>query len=327
MRRLLLRVLTAIQLTRLSLAFGAVSDLWFMVLLSRALAARGDDSTAPVVTLPLVVALTSGAVVALGLFAFGASLNDLLDARHDTAFSPDRPIPAGRIRASQAVVVTVGALLAALLAALAFGDGGLLLAALAAAGILFFNAVGKHIPAVGLITIGLIHAATMAVPDIRIAFTLPIWLVVTHAVAVATGVYILEGKRPTLSRRSMVAVAVGYLFWSTIILGTGIARSGLDDLWPRGAAIAGLFWPLLAVASFVVVARRKAEGVSPRVAAEKLRRYGAMWHCLYGAAWLLAMNLHEQATWMGLLALVGFAGMTVIKEVNGLTGRPVGFRG
>lgn len=324
---MLLRLLTAIQLTRLSLAFGAASDLWFMIVLSRALAAAVGDSTAPVTRLPLTVALALGAVVAIGLYAFGASLNDLLDARHDTAFSPDRPIPAGRIRASQAVVVTVGALLAALLAALVFGDGGLLLAALAAAGILFFNAAGKHIPAVGLITIGLIHAATMSVPDIRIAFTLPIWLVVTHAIAVATGVYILEGKRPTLSRRSIVAVVVGYLFWSTIIIGTGIARSGLEGLWPRGAPIVGIFWPLLAAASFVFVARRKAEGVPRRVAAEKLRRYGAMWHCLYGAAWLLALNMREQATWMGVLALIGFACMTIIKEVNGLTGRPVGFRG
>lgn len=340
----MLRLITAIQLTRLSLAFGAVSDLWFVILLSRALGPESAAATGfaangaaaplappstelPVHTLPLAVALGAGAIVAIGLFAFGASLNDLLDARHDTAFSPERPIPAGRIRAGQAVIVTVGALLAALVGAITFGDGGLLLAALAAAGILFYNAAGKHVPAVGLITIGLVHAAHMAIPNDRLAFTLPIWLVVSHAIAVAIGVYILEGKRPSLSPRSMVAVAIGYLFWSTIILGAGVARAGVHGLWPAEVPIIGLVWPLLAVVSFAVVARRKTEGVTGRVGAEKLRRYGAMWQCLYGAAWLLALDLREQATWMGLLALVGFATMTMIKEANGLTGRPLEFRG
>ena len=112
MPRLAAKLLTAFQLTRLSLVFGAIADVWFVVLYTRA-----DPRYAllPVNDIPLVVALVVAAVLSIGLFAFATTLNDLLDVRHDTAFSPDRPLPAGRIRAGQAVVIAIGALLAAIL--------------------------------------------------------------------------------------------------------------------------------------------------------------------------------------------------------------------
>ena len=61
-------------------------------------------------------------------------------------------------------------------------------------------------------------------------------------------------------------------------------------------------------------------------AAEKLKRYGAMWQALYGAAWLAAIGLPVQAMWLGLFALAGFAGMTLIKEITGFSDRPVAYR-
>jgi hypothetical protein len=97
-------------------------------------------------------------------------------------------------------------------------------------------------------------------------------------------------------------------------------------LWPQDLSLLNLLVPLCAVAGFLAVARWKVAGVSGRVAAEKLKRYGAMWQSLYGAAWLLALQLYPQATWIGLFAVAGFAAMTLIKEVTGLTGRPVTYR-
>lgn len=317
-----LRLLTAIQLTRLTMAFGAVSDLWFVILLSRAI---GHPADLPVVTMSLPSALLAGAVVAVGLFGFGAALNDLLDARHDTAFSPDRPIPAGRIRTGQVAVVTVGTLLVAMVGATALGQSALLLSVLTAGGILFYNATGKHIPAVGLLTIGLVHALHMFIPNDRLAFTLPVWLVMTHAVAIAAAVYWLEDKRPRMTGRSVAAAVTGYAFWSAVILGLGWWRAG--TLWPMESSPARLLIPLATALVYVVVARRKTAGVSGRVGAEKLRRYGAMWQCLYGAAWLFAAGLTAPAIWIGLFALAGFAAMTIIKEINGLTGRPISYRG
>ena len=70
-----------------------------------------------VAALPLPAALLAGAVIAVGLFAYGASLNDVMDVRHDATFTPDRPIPAGRIGHAQAMVVTVGSLIVAVLGA------------------------------------------------------------------------------------------------------------------------------------------------------------------------------------------------------------------
>ena len=102
--------MTAIQLTRLTMAFGAVSDVWFVIFYTRA---RPEYTAVPVHAMHLMPALLAGVVVAVGLFAYGAALNDVLDARHDSTFSPDRPIPAGRIRLGQAAVVTVGALMVA----------------------------------------------------------------------------------------------------------------------------------------------------------------------------------------------------------------------
>ena len=66
--------------------------------------------------------------------------------------------------------------------------------------------------------------------------------------------------------------------------------------------------------------------MSGRAAAEKLKRYGAMWQSLYGAAWLLALELKTEALWIGLFAVSGFLAMTLIKELTGLSGRPITFR-
>ena len=120
MRKLVQQVFAAIQLTRLTIAFGAISDIWFIILLTRA---NDIYNYLPVYELPLFVALLAGAVVAVGLFAYGASLNDVLDVRHDTAFSPERPIPAGDIRPAQAAVVTVGSLIGAGLCGAALSMG------------------------------------------------------------------------------------------------------------------------------------------------------------------------------------------------------------
>jgi 4-hydroxybenzoate polyprenyltransferase len=320
-RRLILRIITAIQLTRLTIAFGAVSDIWFIILLTRA---NEDYVMVDVYHMELVPALLAGAVVAVGLFAYGASLNDVLDARHDSTFSPDKPIPAGRIKLGQAIVLTVGSLIVAVLAGAGMGTWSVCIALFTAAGLLFYNATGKFIPAVGVITIGLVHAAHMFIPNHELAFTLPVWLVMTHTIVIAAIVHVLEDKRPRIDRRAVAAMAAGWVFWSVIILGAG--GVSVDGLWPDGADPSGAIWPALAVVAFVVMAWWKTSRVAGRAAAEKLKRYGAMWQSLYGAAWLLALGLAKEALWIGLFAVAGFIAMTLIKELTGLTGRPISFR-
>ena len=67
MSRFLMRILTAIQLTRLTIAFGAVSDIWFIILLTRA---EPRYTHIHVHNLPIGLSLLAGAVLALGLFSF-----------------------------------------------------------------------------------------------------------------------------------------------------------------------------------------------------------------------------------------------------------------
>lgn len=322
MRRIFLRIITAIQLTRLTIAFGAVSDIWFVILLTRA--NKSDYVMVDIHDMPLGVALLAGAVVAIGLFAYGAALNDVLDVRHDSAFSPERPIPAGRIKVGQAIVVTVSALIVAVLAGAAMGTWAVCLTLFTAAGLLFYNATGKYIPAVGVITIGLVHAAHMFIPNHELQFTLPVWLVMTHTMIIASAVHILEDKRPHFRRRGAVVTVIGWLFWSTLIIGSSVVSTG--HWWPVGVPMWRLAYPIIAVLAFVVIARWKTNSVSGRAAAEKLKRYGAMWQSLYGASWLLAIGLHKEALWIGIFAVVGFVLMTVIKEITGVTGTPISYR-
>ena len=318
------RVLTAFQLTRVTLVFGAIGDLWFTILYT-----RSDDryNYLPVFDdISLGAALTAGVFVSAGLFAFATSLNDLLDLRHDTAFSPQRPLPAGRIRTGQVIVIAIGSLLVAMAAAIPFGSRGLLLAVLTAAAILFYDAAAKHVPAVGLLLAGLIHASHMMIANVELAFTFPIWMIFTHTVVIATIVYRLEQKRPILRTRTLMAVLLGWTAWSAIILGLGASRGSEAGFIPDYFGVQTFAFPILAAAGFAAVAIRKSRNVRSTVAAEKLKRYGSMWQSIYAAAWLAGVGLWTEALGMGLFALVGFAIMTILKEVNGLGTTPVGYR-
>ena len=323
MPRLAAKLLTAFQLTRLSLVFGAIADVWFVVLYTRA---DPQYALLPVNDIPLVVDLVVAAVLSIGLFAFATTLNDLLDVRHDTAFSPDRPLPAGRIRAGQAVVIAIGALLAAIAAAIPFGTGGLVLAVIAAAAALFYNAAGKHLPAVGVIVAGLVHVAHMLVPNHQLAFLLPVWLVFTHVLAISILGHILEGKRPRLTPIGGFGILLGWLFWSAVLFGVAVNRDPDGGVLPDGRTAIVVIWPILAMVGFAALAWRKAGPVHGTQAAEKLRRYGAMWHGVYGAAWFVGLGMWQAALIMAVFTFVGIAVMTLLKEFTATEPGMIGYR-
>ncbi len=333
MRPVAARILDAFQLTRLSLAFGAVCELWMVTLLTRA-----DPRYVhlPVYHMPAWKALSATALVSLGLFAFAASLNDLLDVRHDRQFSPDRPLASGRIRASSAALVSFAALMAAVVSASALGEAALVLTVATAAAILFYDAVAKHIPSLGIVTVGLAHAANMFIPNWTLTFTLPVWWSMSHAVAIAASVHRLEDKRPYFNTKRILSLVAGWLFWSAVLLGGGAWASAgsAGGYWPQvssgdrvlASGPAGLVWPALSLAGFLVLVRAKVAGQPGHVASEKLRRYGAMWQAVHAAAWLMAAGMRAEAAAMAVLAVAGLVAMTVLKEINGLSGRPIGWR-
>ena len=256
---------------------------------------------------------------------FAASLNDTVDARHDATFHPSRPIPSGWISIAQAVVLMVCSLLLALLATSFLGTWPVQMGLLTAAAILFYNIVGKHVPAVGLVTVGLIYASHMLIANIELTFTLPVWMVMTHAMICATAMYILEDKRPRLSFRGWMGVLFGWMFWSAILFSGPLWRNG--SLLPEGMEVVSLLWPLAAVAGFAVMMRWKmSHARTANIAAEKIRRYGALWQCVYAAAWLMALQLVTPALWMFGFAIASAAIVMVIKEATGASGKPISWR-
>ncbi len=312
----------AFHLTRFSIALGAIADIWLVTLLTR------DDSGYVMTGLhamPAWGAMAACAVVALGLCGFAAALNDALDARHDAAFHPGRPIPSGWMPPSQTIALIVGSLVIALAAASALGTWPVRIALLTSAAILFYNAVGKHVPAIGLVAVGLIYACHMLIPNVELTFTLPIWLVMTHAMACATAIYLLEDKRPRMSLRGWGGLLLGWCFWSLVFLGGPWLRTG--TLLPEGVSMVDLTWPLGAVVAFALTMRWKvARSRSRLVAAEKVRRYGALWECLYAAAWLAALGMTMTAVGMLAFAALGFATVTLLKEALGARGEPMAWR-
>lgn len=321
MARPLVRLLGTLQLVRLSLALGAVGDLWFAVLL-----ARSDPAAAalPVATLSLAEALSIATLLAIGLYAFGTSLNDVLDVRHDSAFSPERPIPSGRVRSSQAVIVAMCSLMISVSCAVLFGRDALLTTVVVAALILFFNAAGKHFPGVGLLTVGLVHAGHMLIPDQTPALALPATLAMVHAIVVRACVYRLEEKRPPITAGSVLVLVLGVTVAAGLLLSQ--ARSPDSADWPGAISAPQALWPIGAVVLFIVVARVKTRRIPPSAAAEKLLRYGSLWQVVYGVAWMAMIGQWQAAGWLLALALGGFAALLLLREAVSLVLRPPTYR-
>ena len=288
------------QLTRLGLTLTAVSNCWLMIFL--AVYVEPDSHCNPwlrsAAALPLWLALLLAAVVAAGLHAYGAALNDLLDVRRDRMFHPRRPLPSGRLSVQGAVIAAVIGLLGATIAALALGTGPVLVCLLVAAATLFYNATGKYLPATGIVTLGLIRMVGMFLPNPVLGFAWPIVLAMTHVIVCATVVYHIGGKRPRLQPPEQWGIAAGWAFWTLVLIGWMGWRDGLHLAdHPRawiGPAVAAL---LFALASLWLVrwAQRRGAG-----AAALRSFYGSVagaWLIVYDLTWLLSAGLW----WQGLV--------------------------
>lgn len=347
MRSLLRHILPALHLTRVTTAFAAVANVWFIVLWTRAEIA--EPKTPSIANLPIWFLLLGSAANALGLFGFTTALNDVLDWRRDQTLNPSRPIPSGRVSIPSAVNLVVLSFGAAVLGATVLGMPAVLLTLLVAGAILFFNAAGKFIPGVGLVVLGLIYAGQMVVPNLHLRFVIPVWLVMTHTLGVAAAVYILGRKTPGLSYRAAFFSVMGWIFWSGVMFGTAWYRNSSETaagrtgapvgagssgdggegggVWPQFVPLAAGIMPLILAVVFVVLVWRRTHllGRGPRVA-EKIARYGALWLSLYACAWMLGTGNLLGAAVLGVLAAAGLLGMTVVREAVAIIEQPLGYR-
>lgn len=326
MRRLLKRIAPVLQLTRVTMAFAVVANTWFVILWTRANAS--DEAVSQAITdSPLWLLLGAASMVAIGLFTFGVSLNDVLDLRRDRLLRPDRPLPSGRLALDHAISLVVGTMVVAVLGATAFGTQAVLLTLVLIAAILVFNAAGKFVPAVGLVFLGLIYAGHMLVPNLHLRFLWPVWLVMTHALVVAASTHAMARKVPKLSRRAVVAAVLGWLFWSGVLLVEQWHRCPGGGLWPRWVPLSAIAWPAALALLFVLVSWRRVlrHGTGPRAAA-KIERYGALWLAFYACAWLFGTDHITAGLVMAGLAAAALLGMTVMRETYGLLEQSMGYR-
>lgn len=325
MKGLIQRVAPVLQLTRVTGAFAAVANVWFVIVWTRAF--EQEPGTAALAQRPLWVLLGGGAVAALGLYAFGAALNDILDAKRDRTLRPNRPLAAERISEEIAMSVVIGTLVASVLGALVLGAEAVTLTAIAAIGITVYNVAGKFVPAIGLPVLALVYAGHMLTPNHALVFTLPVWLVMTHAMAVGGLAHAMERRVPRLSTRAVMFAVAGWAACSAVLLARGSARNESGGIWPEWVPWTALLWVGATVAVFALVCYRRVQrlGYGER-SGEKVRRYGTLWPAVYACAWMVGSGKSESAWPLYGLLIVGVVGMTALREVYALVEEPIEFR-
>ncbi len=322
MLRSLARLAPALRLTRVTSAFGAVANVWFVILWTRATPEEAARSA--LVTGSVWYDLFGGFLIATGLYGFAAAGNDVLDVRRDRALRPDRPIASGALSAEAAVAVTTCSLVAAGLGATMLSLWSVRALLVVALAILFYNFAGRHFPSVRVVLLGLIYAMHMFIPNPQLAFVWPVWIVMTHGLAVSAVTHTLAGGRPPLTRRSMIAATVGWLFWSGALLGVGLWRTG--SIWPDWAGNTGAILVGALALVFAALVYRIARKGPSRHAADRVMRFGAFWLALYGGAWLLGQGHTNEGIAITLVAVVGFAGAVGLHELAARLERPIDYR-
>jgi 4-hydroxybenzoate polyprenyltransferase len=320
------KLLTTLQHTRLELVFSAVSNIWVMVFLSWRL--QPNHSGEPEVPAgSLAVALTLGGIVGVGLALYGMAINDAIDVRHDRAFSPDRPIPAGAIGLTGAVGLSVVSVLAAMLASVWFDKGSPVIFALTALAILFYNTTGKFVPAVGILLVGLARGLAMFIPSPWIGFAWPVWLAFTHVVFCYSIGHVLEAKRPRLRGAEGWGLCAGWAFWTLVLVVWMKTRGGFmvhgePRLW---------LGPVLAVAAFACAALLLLHGRmkslrSRRAVGTSFMRLAVLWLIVYDAVWLASLEMYKAAALHAALFAVAYGSIRALRLLRHLTAPPPGYR-
>ncbi|MBC8106825.1 MAG: UbiA family prenyltransferase [Anaerolineae bacterium] len=289
------RLLTVLQLSRMALVFTAISDSLCAVMIWAQWRAMDGRPISDYLNPPHAAAV---AVMSLGLYGFGMSLNDINDRRRDSQMASHRPIPSGRIGVVAAHVVCAIFGLAALIAGLyvtRFTEAGALSFVLliwTALLITFYDFAGKYLVAPGLLTLGLIRFfhATIAAPRLPLLWH-PL-LLLNHVTVISTIAYVWEAKRPPLTRVHWWAVLGGLACVDVMCIAlVGFRRYpkfGAD--WVNALWITpGLALPAAAAVAFaiLVVVIRRVIGDTRR-AGQTLMLYGLMWLIVYDAAFVTA---------------------------------------
>lgn len=280
MHAALRRLAAGVQAARAGLAYGAMAEGWFAVAIAHRAGRLEGDLTA------LLLAMS---VVSLGLFVFGVAMNDVLDRKQDRAVMTERP---GRwlLSVQWLAALAMVSLLAALGAASQFGRSGMLVAGLAAGGIVAYNVLAKFIPAFGFVSLGAIGALHMLVPDQHPSVLLPFWFSMTFTAIVAGIVHRLRQKRPVATVRGMLVATALWAAWSSALI-WWIAPQTRDPMIGFDHPREGILVAIILLIAFVTVsvAMRRFTNGSPRQA-DRFARLATLTQALMPSAWFLCMG-------------------------------------
>lgn len=248
--------------------------------------------------------IAAAVLCALGFTTFAGALHDLLDMR-----APGR-VGGARLSPAQGSLLSIAGLVASLFAARLLGGDAVDVTLVLATLTLFYNAVARFIPGIGVLVPGALAAGVMLIPDWLMPLAPAVWLVMTIVVLVTIGVYLLEDARPVLSRRAWAAVVIGWGLMSAVILMLR-TMAGHQAPWVDLSPVA-LLWPIGAVVGLGVLLRAVvARGSSRHGMAQSLIRWTALWQPMLAAAWCAALGL-----WVAAMILSGI-GVVCLVLVGG----------
>jgi len=309
------RLLPTLQLMRFALVYTAISNVWLVAFISRS--SPQEPAVDAVRQMPMALLLLCTALVAGGLYVFGMVLNDVLDVRRDKVFAPNRPLPSGRMSVAAAIAIAFTALLIAVAASVPLGAAATFVTLITATLILFYDALAKHDPGIGVLTLGLIRGADMLIANPDLAFAWPVWWNFTHILTLSAICYALERKRPLFSPRDGWIVTGGWAFVTiSLIMWMGHRDTMIltDHPWvwvgPLGAAVV-----------FIAMGVRTVH-VAPdkSIAGAVLMRRGLLYLIVYDAAWLVSAAMWWQAAVLAALLVMAYGSMLTMRNLSAALG-------
>jgi 4-hydroxybenzoate polyprenyltransferase len=299
----------------MALVFTAIADSTCGLLLRAASRRRiaGGGRLIEFIDVDLLIAT---AVISVGLYGYGMSLNDIIDRRRDSQIASHRPLPSGRIGVVTAHVICFLLAQGALLGGLYFVRAGAPYAwstfiLVVATGLLitFYDVAGKYLVAPGLISLGLIRFFHSIIPAPELPLLWHPLLLLNHVAILSTVAYLWEQKRPALTPLHWWAVL------GTLAL-VDIAAVAIT-VWvrPRSLLVTpGLVGVGVAVLAFVAVAwlvHRRMNG--RREAGQTLMLYGLLWLIVYDATFVAAYASPLAAALLLLLLPVAYLSVQLMR--------------
>jgi 4-hydroxybenzoate polyprenyltransferase len=303
------KILPLLQLTRMALVFTAIADGSASFLLLH------RSGPTPWGQLIWVVA------IAVGLYGFGMSLNDIIDRRRDGMIAPHRPLPSARLGVTTAHLICGGFFTLGIAAAVVYANLtgiwlSLGLAIWTATLIYFYDVAGKYLVALGVLSLGLIRFfhCLIAAPQIPVLWH-PL-LILNHVTILSAVAYHLEAKRPALTRAHWWTALGGLAMIDAItIFIIGSRRTADYGTWHTALNLTPwLLLPLAAAVAFVGLAwfiRRRS--ASPRAAGQAIMLYGLLWLILYDATFVAAYVQWKAALCILLLLPIAYFSVQLMR--------------